>query len=57
MATLRPVNPQVRTCSGAPANFRLYAKCRHHTCGWAGAESRKPSLKVFLVPKAKITIN
>jgi ABC transporter substrate binding protein len=23
---LRPVNPQVRTCSGAPANFRLCAR-------------------------------
>jgi hypothetical protein len=28
MATLRPVNPQVRTCPGAPANFRLCAITR-----------------------------
>jgi len=26
ITTLRPVNPQVRTCPGAPANFRLCAK-------------------------------
>jgi hypothetical protein len=28
VATLRPVNPQVRTCPGAPANFRLCATKR-----------------------------
>jgi len=29
MATWRPVNPQVRTRPGAPANFRLCAKERN----------------------------